>query len=173
VLAGGSSRHHRFTDADIARFSARLEQVAESGAGLMITSSRRTPSALKRQLADISARHRGFNWDGTGENPYIPMLALADFIVVTVDSFNMVGEAAATGASILVFEPSGGHRKLTAFVAGLSRYGAVHPFDGGLEARPYEPLDSTSTVARVIAERLARHRRALGLPVPAPVSEFP
>ena len=46
-------------------------------------------------------------WDGRGENPYLALLALADAIVVTADSYNMVGEAAATGAPILVFEPSG------------------------------------------------------------------
>ena len=47
------------------------------------------------------------------------MLALADAVVVTADSFNMVGEAAATGRPILVFEPTGGHPKLDAFLAGL------------------------------------------------------
>ena len=81
--------------------------LAETGASLMITASRRTPAALRHALEALAARHGGFFWDGTGENPYVALLALADAIVVTADSFNMIGEAAATGVPVLVFEPSG------------------------------------------------------------------
>jgi mitochondrial fission protein ELM1 len=171
VLAGGDSRHHRFTDEDVVRFGADLTRLAETGAGLMITASRRTPPALRSALRALAERHGGFFWDGSGENPYVALLALADGIVVTADSFNMIGEAAATGTPIHVFEPSGGHSKLRAFVAGLQRYGAVHPFTGRLEAKPYDALDSTPTIARAIAEGLARHRRSLGLPGLAPAQE--
>ena len=91
------------------------------------------------------------------------MLALADAVVATADSANMVGEAAATGAPILLFEPSGGHPKLSAFIAGLERHGAVKSFAGRLEAWPYQPLDSTPVIAAAVAAGLAGHRRALGL----------
>ena len=67
---------------------------------------------------------------------------------------------------ILVFEPSGGHPKLTAFFEGLKRHGAVKPFAGRLEAWPYEPLDATPIIAEAVRSGLARHRRALGLPDP-------
>ena len=87
----------------------------------------------------MPGRRGGFFWDGSGDNPYVPLLALADFIVVTADSANMVGEAAATGAPILVFEPSGGHPKLRAFVAGLRAHGAVHPFRGALKEAATNP----------------------------------
>jgi mitochondrial fission protein ELM1 len=106
-----------------------------------------------------------FIWDGTGENPYLAMLALADFVVVTADSSNMVGEAAATGAPILVFEPSGGHPKLDVFLKTMTTKGIVHAFEGRLEGKPYEPLNSTFDIAAAITHGLAAHRRALGLPV--------
>ena len=164
VLAGGSSRHHRFTQADTARFIGHLTAVAETGAGLMVTASRRTPSILREALAALTVRHRGFFWDGTGENPYVGLLGLADFIVATADSTNMIGEAAATGRPILVFEPSGGHPKLDVYIKGLKAHGIVHPFEGRLVGQPYEPLNSTPKVAQAIAEGFSRHRRALGLP---------
>jgi mitochondrial fission protein ELM1 len=163
VLAGGSSRHHRFTQADTARFIGHLTAVAETGAGLMVTASRRTPSILREALAALTVRHRGFFWDGTGENPYVGLLGLADFIVATADSTNMIGEAAATGRPILVFEPSGGHPKLDVYIKGLKAHGIVHPFEGRLVGQPYEPLNSTPKVAQAIAEGFSRHRRALGL----------
>jgi mitochondrial fission protein ELM1 len=171
VLAGGKSRHHRFKARDMERFVGQLHQLATGGASLMITASRRTPERLGRALVRLAREHGSFFWDGSGDNPYIPLLALADAIVVTADSANMVGEAAATGTPILVFEPSGGHPKLRRFVAGLAAYGAVHPFDGRLVGSRYEPLNSTPIVARAVIDGLARHRRALGLPEPAPVSE--
>lgn len=164
VLVGGSSRHHRFGEGDIARFLARLTKLADSGVGLMVTASRRTPAALRGALDDLVRRHGGFLWDGKGENPFVGMLALADAVVVTADSFNMVGEAAATGVPLLVFEPGGGHPKLHAFLNALKAKGIVHGFEGRLEGSPYVPLNSTPMIARAIAEGLARHRRALGLP---------
>ncbi|MBA1158409.1 mitochondrial fission ELM1 family protein [Microvirga mediterraneensis] len=164
VLAGGNSRHHRFTDEDVARFLRHLTEVAETGAGLMVTASRRTPDALREALADLTARHGGFFWDGTGTNPYVDPLAQADAIVATADSFNMIGEAAVTGRPILVFEPSGGHPKLDVYMRALKAHGVVHPFAGRLEGQPYEPLNSTPKVAKAIAEGFRRHRRALGLP---------
>ncbi len=167
VLVGGDSRHHRFREADVASFLENLGRLAETGAGLMITASRRTPPALRAGLERLAEGGEAFFWNGTGENPYLAMLALADAVVVTADSYNMVGEAAATGAPILVFEPSGGHPKLTAFLDGLKRHGAVKPFSGRLEACAYEPLDSTGTIAAAVAAGFARHRCALGLPEPS------
>jgi hypothetical protein len=163
VLAGGDSRHHRFTDADLARFAGDLAAVAETGAGLMITVSRRTPEALRERLKALTREHRGFFWDGEGPNPYVAMLALADFIVVTADSFNMIGEAAATGVPVLVFEPHGGHPKLDTFLRGLKADRIVHDFRGRLEGNPYKPLNSTFDIANAIAQGVATHRRALGL----------
>ncbi len=154
ILAGGDSRHHRFQPGDIARFAAALDRLAASGVSLMGTLSRRTPPPLAAALQDVFARHGGFLWDGTGDNPYAGLLALADAVVVTADSVNMVGEAAATGRPILVFEPSGGHRKITAFLDALRREGLVHAFTGSLEGEPYEPLNSTRVIADAI---LARH----------------
>ncbi len=164
VLAGGDSRHYRFTEPDVARFAADLTRLADTGAGLMITASRRTPPTLRAALADLAARHGGFFWTGDGENPYLPMLALADAVVVTADSANMVGEAAASGAPILVFEPTGGHIKFTVTLEALKKRGIVHVFHGVLAGERYPPVDATPMIARAIADGLARHRRALGLP---------
>jgi len=164
VLVGGNSRHHRFKEEDVARFVEQLTTLARTGVGLMMTASRRTPPALREALTALAERHGGFFWDGTGENPYVALLALADAIVATADSFNMIGEAAATGAPILVFNPTGGHPKLRVFMDSMRAHGAVHPFEGRLEGRGYPPLNSTFQIASAIAHGLARHRRALGLP---------
>ncbi|HZW47575.1 MAG TPA: mitochondrial fission ELM1 family protein [Microvirga sp.] len=164
VLVGGDSRHHRFTDRDTALFLEHLTALARSGAGLMITASRRTPPSLRDAVTGLAARHGAFFWDGTGENPYVALLGLADFIVATADSFNMIGEAAASGRPLLVFEPSGGHPKLDVYMERLKAHGIVHPFAGRLVGRPYEPLNSTPKIAAAIVRGFSLHRRSLGLP---------
>ncbi|MGI6246215.1 MAG: mitochondrial fission ELM1 family protein [Pseudochelatococcus sp.] len=166
VLAGGDSRHHRFTPADVARFLDLLAGLTEEGAALMATTSRRTPEALREGLGALVTRTGGYLWDGRGEaadNPYIALLALADSVVVTADSANMLGEAAATGAPLLVFEPSGGHRKLTMLLNGLEKCGIARPLRGRLEGNAYLPLDTTVTVAGEIIRSFHAHRARLAI----------
>jgi uncharacterized protein len=155
VIVGGNSRHHSFTDADIARFAAQLDQLAASGVSLMGSRSRRTPEPLATALAEVFAKHGGWWWDGQGENPYTALLANADVIIATADSVNMIGEATATGKPVLVFEPKGGHRKIGAFLEALKTLKAVHHFEGHLDGTTYQPLDSTMAIA---AEILRRYR---------------
>jgi hypothetical protein len=163
VLVGGDSRHHQFRPEDIARFADHLDRLATSGVALMGSRSRRTPPALDQAVAAVFARHGGWWWDGAGANPYVPLLANADAIVATADSTNMIGEAAATGAPILVFEPHGGHDKLAKFLEALKRQGAVHHFAGRLEGSRYEPIDSTGIIAERVRQDWLRHRTELGI----------
>jgi len=166
VLVGGDSRHHRFTAADNGRLVGQLDALAASGVRLMGSPSRRTAPALSAAVAAVVARHGGWWWDGRGDNPYLALLANADAVVVTADSTNMVGEAAATGVPILVFEPQGGHPKIAALLASLARQGAVHPFRGRLDGERYQPIDSTPIIADAIREGWLRRRAALGLAGP-------
>lgn len=163
VLVGGDSRHHQFRPDDIARFAQALDRLAASGVALMGSRSRRTPPALDKAVAEVFARHGGWWWDGAGSNPYVPLLANADAIVVTADSTNMIGEAAASGAPILVFEPHGGHGKIMRFLEALKRQGAVHHFEGRLEGSRYQPIDSTGLIAERVREGWLRHRAELGI----------
>ena len=156
VLLGGDTRHSRFTDEDIDRLVAGLARLKADGAVLMAPPSRRTPPRLAAAVAGI-AHHL---WNGTGDNPYISLLAQSEALVVTADSTNMVGEAVATGAPVMVFEPSGGRRKTRVFLDRLTELGAIRPFRGRIERYAYDPIDSTPEIARAI-EALAATRHIL------------
>ncbi|MGL5136831.1 MAG: mitochondrial fission ELM1 family protein, partial [Beijerinckiaceae bacterium] len=91
VLLGGDSRHHRFSPADIARFIGQLGDLVATGLRPLVTPSRRTPPALAGATKALVVDSRGYFWDGTGENPYLALLAHADLLVVTADSVNMLG----------------------------------------------------------------------------------
>jgi mitochondrial fission protein ELM1 len=129
------------------------------GCGLMISPSRRTPPALLAEFDACFAREPGaFVWNRTGENPYPQILAHADHIIVTGDSVNMVGEAVATGVPVHVYEPGGGHRKITAYIDRLAALGAVRRWNGQLDSWRYDPIDSTPVIAREIAKRYLQAR---------------
>mgnify|MGYP002075378072 CR=1 FL=1 len=156
VLIGGPNAVYPYSERDIERLSAALIALAQSGAGLMVTPSRRTPEALLARLRSVLAPAHALLWDGTGQNPYPDFLANADAFVVTADSVSMTCEAAATGRPIYVFEPEGGGGKFAKFHSALRGHGATRPLPaalGTVENWTYVPLDSATIIAGEIERR--------------------
>ena len=156
LVLGGNSKAYRMTEACMAALGKQLAALLRAkSAGLLITASRRTPpgclEALLKELAGLPYDH----WDGTGENPYLAYLALAEQILVTCDSVNMVSEACFTGKPVHVFHlPGGEDTKFGRFHDALAESGATRPFDGRLESWPCEALDERSALADEIRRRL-------------------
>jgi mitochondrial fission protein ELM1 len=154
VLIGGSNACYRLTPAITATLAQRLAAVrGETGAGLAVTPSRRTGADNRAVLEAKLAGPEVEIWDGRGENPYFGYLALADHIVVTADSVNMVSEACVTGKPVHVVELDGGSAKFRRFHQAMREAGMTRPFTGRLEAWRYPPFDET---ARAAAEALHR-----------------
>jgi uncharacterized protein len=126
------------------------------GVGLAVTPSRRTNPAVTRVLTEALIPLGGYVWDGTGDNPYFGMLALADAIVVTMDSVSMISEAVAAAAPVMLVPLPGRSRRIGMFIEGLLAEGRVREFAGRHEAWPVAPLDDTPIAA-------AEMRRRLGL----------
>lgn len=164
VLIGGDNKVFRLTAEIMTRLTEQLAALArESGCGLMITPSRRTgaenEAILRRGLAGLAAEI----WDGKGENPYFGILGLADSLIVTGDSVNMVSEAASTGKPVHVVDLKGGSAKFSRFHSSLRNAGITRPFTGTLEHWDYEPLAETQRIAAEIRRRLGdRHHRTAG-----------
>ena len=162
MILGGKGVNHDFSPEDVSNLAGIAATVAGGGASLMVTPSRRTPpealDVIRAALASPLAAGRAFVWDGTGENPYPQILAHASAILVTGDSANMVGEATATGAPVHVYEPSGGHPKVTRYLDRLTEVGAVRRWTGKLESWTYAPIDSAPVTAAAIAGRYRAFR---------------
>ncbi|MDP2619272.1 MAG: mitochondrial fission ELM1 family protein [Hyphomicrobiales bacterium] len=159
VLLGGNSGAFVYNERTNRRLAAALQSICTTRpeSSFMVTPSRRTPPATLQTAREVLAGHPAIIWDGTGENPYIDFLAHADFIVAPADSINMVGEAVATGASVYIFRPEGGGRKVDRYLAGLRKIGAVRDLDGPLQSFDYEPIDATPLIAEEILRRFAEH----------------
>ena len=96
-----------------------------------------------------------FLWDGTGANPYMGMLAWADFILVTADSTSMLSEAASTGKPTYVIPLGGGSPRLDAMQQNLIDAGCVRLFEGKLESWAATRLEDATKVATEIRRRMA------------------
>lgn len=162
VILGGKNSAYRFRDSDDARFAAALRSLGALGASFMITPSRRTHQRLIDVTEAATRACPRLIWRGEGPNPYPDFLAHADALVVTADSVNMTGEAAATGRPVLVFSPSGGSAKFRRFHAALEAYGATRPLRENVATLPdwtYEPLHSAEIIAREVERRWLAGKR--------------
>jgi mitochondrial fission protein ELM1 len=160
VLIGGNNRVFRLTAGLMRRLTGQLARLArDQGVGLMVTPSRRTgrrnEAILRRGLDGLPAKV----WDGNGENPYFGILGLADHIIVTGDSVNMVSEAAGTGKPVHVVHLTGGSAKFRRFHTGMEQAGITRPFTGTLDEWCYEPLAETRRIAGEIRKRLLERQR--------------
>lgn len=156
VLIGGNNSVYTLDDGTVDRLVAGLTHIAEMhGANLLVTMSRRTGAGadakLRAGLKDIAAEI----WDGTGENPYHAYLALADAIVVTCDSVNMISEACSTGKPVYIVPLAGGESsKFAEFHNALVAAGKARFFDGRLDAWSYAPLADTARAAEEVRRRM-------------------
>ncbi len=119
----------------------------------MITTSRRTPAGLVRDLAALAEPGRCELYTGEGENPYFAFLGSADLIFVTEDSTNMLTEAAFTGRPVYSLPLEGNPGKFRRLHAGLEAHGALRPFLGRIDDWSYAPLDETRRIATLLASR--------------------
>ena len=158
VLIGGDSKAYRMTPAVMETIIATLTELAESGAGLMITTSRRTGEDNSAALrAALAGRDNVFFWGGKPvgalANPYAGMLGLADHILVTEESTNMVTEAASTGKPVHILALERGNAKFRSFHDSLARQGITKPVSLPLESWSYPPLRETDRAAKEIVKR--------------------
>lgn len=157
VLIGGDNKVYRLTPAVTRRLADDLARLVEEGGyGLAVTPSRRTGTKNEAVLRERLAGTAAVVWDGTGANPYLGFLGLADAIIVTCDSVNMVSEACSTGKPVHVVDlEGGGDSKFGRFHREMRDAGITRPFDGTIESWSYPSMDETARVAAEVRRRMA------------------
>jgi mitochondrial fission protein ELM1 len=157
VLLGGNSRHARFDEMSFEVLATHLEAaLAREGGSLLVSASRRTPPALRKALRHRYAETPGLTWldERDGPNPYAGLLAIADRIVCSPDSVNMISEACATHAPVFVFDPARVRGRPRRFLDALLARGRIQPLDGMLAPFPVTPLREPARVAALLRQRL-------------------
>ena len=151
VAIGGNNGVFTLGAAEIDRLAADLTRLSKRhGIGFIVTPSRRTGKDNIVRLQAALAHLPAFVWDMEGANPYPALLALSDWLLVSCDSVNMVGEATFSGKPVYMLPLPGGSAKFSRFHNALIASGAVRWFEGELNSWPYPPQDATQTIANRI-----------------------
>jgi mitochondrial fission protein ELM1 len=155
VLIGGANGSYRLGTSEIRAMAQSLSALAaRMGASLIITPSRRTGENNVAILRDALGETPAFLWDGQSENPYYGILGMADFLIVTADSVNMISEACASGRPVYIYDLPGGSEKTAYFHRKLTARGLARIYNGSLHAYPTHPFDEMAQVVEAI-ERLS------------------
>ena len=163
VLVGGSSKYQKCTSSTMHRLADQLIAAARGSHGsLAVTTSRRTGEDNTTILRERLRAVPSYFWDGTDDNPYLGLLALADAIVVTSDSVSMVSEACATGKPVHVFDMGERHRKSRQFHTVLMDHGITRRFAGKVEQWSYDPPNETEKIAAIVYDHFRQSRSSAG-----------
>ena len=158
VLIGGPNSVYPFAADEMQKLADGLAALAKQGHYLMITLSRRSPDAYAEKLRAALPDGSYFLWDNQGDNPYHAMLGLAEQIIVTADSVNMVGEACLPGVPVQLFQLRGGSAKFNRFHYALMDADITRPFDGALENWSTQSHNPTQEIAAAIEAAYAAHK---------------
>ncbi len=103
VMLGGNNKRYRVTNRDLEKMAIDIYEYAkEKNARLIIIPSRRTPRKARNVFERLNDSEKHFFWDGKSNNPYPDVFSIADEIIVTSDSVNMVTEACLFGLPVLI-----------------------------------------------------------------------
>lgn len=152
VLIGGTSKAYQMTTQVTQSLVQQLSRLKKKiGASLLITASRRTGATnLEILQSAFSQEDHIYFWDGQGENPYLGLLAWADYILVTADSVSMISDALSTGKPTYLIPLEGGSRRIKSFHNYIVKKGYARFFNGDLQPYSYEPLRDSERIAKEI-----------------------
>lgn len=150
VLCGGTTNRYTMTENATVSLGQSLRQIRCGS--LLVTVSRRTgprnTALLERELEKSGPF---YFYNGAGDNPYLGLLACADYIVVTNDSVNMMSEAVFTGKPVYI-APLAGHveTKPAQFAQMLVKQGIAKWMQPELTSWTYQAADDRQIVATAI-----------------------
>lgn len=157
VLIGGNTKEYSFSKKDAEELCKAIENaVSYNDMPAFITFSRRTPDHMK-EIFEKTFKWPNIIYDPTIEtdpknNPYIGILKLADYIIMTCDSVSMCCEVASSGKPAYIYCPEGfeskKHKYLLQQLIDLEIAKPFSPATGKLEKYKYKPLDELAKVAK-------------------------
>ena len=157
VLIGGSTNKYTLRRGAVEIVVHQLERLLHKTIGsLLITTSRRTGDANTALLADaFRGNPRVYFYNGVGDNPYLGLLAQADYLAVTNDSVNMMSEAVATGKPLYII-PFANHirTKPADFAERLMAEGIARPIGDGVQPWSYTVDNEMVGLAATVKAKL-------------------
>ncbi len=155
VNIGGDTKDSKVNDKIIKNLTLSLNQFSlDNKCSLMITTTNRTSEPLKEALTSLTKNPNIIVWTTGSQNPYLGFLGIADAIIVTSDSINMISEACSTGKPVNIFPLGKNSEKREKFINSLEKLGLVKRFNGEYQSWGYKPLNESARIAKLINIKL-------------------
>ena len=159
VNIGGDTKDSKVDDKTIKKLISSLNQFSiDNKCSLMITTTSRTSEPLKEALISLTKNPNIIVWTAGSRNPYLGFLGIADAIIVTSDSINMISEACSTGKPVNIFPLGKNSEKREKFISSLEKMGLVKQFNGKYQSWRYDPLNESTRIAKLINIKLKEKR---------------
>ncbi len=157
VLVGGTTKDGIFTNEHAKELAIKASDFAKKhNAGLLITTSRRTPKECIQILKDnILVPYYLYDaYNPEGENPYIGLLAVGDIIIASGDSVSMCTESLSTGKPVYIYAPPElSKKKHQLFHQRLLSGGYVKYLNNDATLFAGKKINDTQRIANFIKER--------------------
>ena len=134
-LIGGDNKRYKPNNTDYYNLTLGIIKASKSINGkLIILSSRRTPSKAIKIINSLLKKYENdfYLYSGIGRNPYPSILELANYIVVTSDSVNMISETATLKIPLFIAYLKKEKGKIKAFLENLESLKITKNFNGKL-----------------------------------------
>ncbi len=135
LMIGGDNKRYKPKNCDYYDLSVSILKATKNlNCKLLVLLSRRTPLKAAKILNYSFLKHNE-NFQiitSTEQNPYPDILQIADYIIVTSDSVNMVSETATLPIPLFVSKFSKETSKISNFLKNLEDLGILKKFEGQL-----------------------------------------
>ena len=158
VMLGGNNKRYRVTNEELETMATNIYKYAkEKDAKLIIIPSRRTPRKARILFERLSEDEKHFFWDGKSSNPYPAIFSIADEIIVTSDSVNMVTEACLFGLPVLIAYWREEYGRVGKFHKIMQDGGFTQTFQQNPKIDQSKILDQMPKIAKKITSILNKH----------------
>ena len=157
VMLGGNNKRYGVSSSSVEKVANDVFDYAQrNNARLIIIPSRRTPKKARMLFEKLDKDKKHIFWDGEHGNPYPNIFSIADEIIVTSDSVNMVTEACLFGRPVIIAHWEKEQGRLAKFHEIMNKNGYTIPLSKAGE--PFEPkiLNQMPQIAKKIDAILNR-----------------
>ncbi|MDD2715429.1 MAG: ELM1/GtrOC1 family putative glycosyltransferase [Candidatus Wallbacteria bacterium] len=149
LLVGGDSRDYELNWPDLQPI---LQELAALKLHLLLTTSRRTPLEVSRELkkftSDYPLTELSVFVDENYYNPLPGLFSLADSVLVTEDSFSMISEAVSSGRKTgVLLSREVQNKKIRKSISEMVFEGLVFPLWGGTDLQAFLSWSPLRTVS--------------------------
>jgi mitochondrial fission protein ELM1 len=115
IIIGGDTKNNKINHNKIQTFCAKIHELQQKyKLKLIIVTSRRTPLSFADELERHFSKNTDFFfWHKINQknNPYLSILAIADYFLVTADSVSMISDCLATAKPTIIYKSGFGELK--------------------------------------------------------------